>query len=191
MDDLTSRIAITFIFLILSVTVHAETVYVQDSLRIGVRTEPGNNATPIGVVVTGMRLDVLERNNDYVKIRTEKGLEGWIKESYVAKDVPAVIQLEELQKEYNQFKSRVGKHDELLKSSESANRSLSTELDEQKNQNEELQREVVRLKQVQSQSAGSYVWLVLSYVLIAVLGVAAGIAWHRRQAMKRLGGLRV
>jgi SH3 domain protein len=191
MDDLISRIAITFTFLVLSVSVLAETVYVQDSLRIGVRTEPGNNATPIGVVVTGMRLDVLDRNNDYVKIRTEKGLEGWIKESYVAKDVPAIIQLEELQKEYSQFKSRVGKHDELLKSSEIANKSLSTELEELKTSNAELQRELVSVKATHSQSAGPYVWLILSYVLIAVLGVAAGIAWHRRQAMKRLGGLRV
>jgi len=191
MDSRYSRIALVCLFLLLTVRAYAETVYVQDSLRIGVRTQPGNSATPIGVVVTGMRLEVLENSGDYVKIRTDKGLEGWIKESYVAPDVPAVIQLEALQKEYAELKARVGKHDDLLKSSESANQSLNKELDETKNLNAELRLQLSQARQQNSQSGSTLIWLILSYMIIAGLGVAAGIVWHRRQAMKRLGGLRV
>ena len=191
MDSRNSRIALVCLFLILTVRAYAETVYVQDSLRIGVRTQPGNSATPIGVVVTGMQLEVIEHSGDYVKIRTDKGLEGWIKESYVATDVPAVIQLEALQKEYAELKARVGKHDDLLKSSELTNQSLSKELDEARNLNTELRLQLSKATQQDTESGAMTLWLILSYLLIAGLGVAAGIFWHRRQAMKRLGGLRV
>lgn len=191
MDGINSRIAIGFSVLLLALSAHAETVYVQDTLRIGVRTETGSNSAPVGVVVTGMRLEVIERSQDYVKIRTDKGLEGWIKESYVATEKPAVIKFEELQQEYTQLKSNVGKHGDLLKDSETTNKSLNKELEEVREANADLRAELASLKEQSKESSGPYLLLVVSYLLIASAGVAAGIAWHRRQAMKRLGGLRV
>ena len=66
-------------FLMLSIPLAgAETVYVTDNLRIGVRPEPDNNAPPVGVVISGMKLEVLKRSDDYVKIRSSEGVEGWI-----------------------------------------------------------------------------------------------------------------
>jgi SH3 domain protein len=191
MDAFTTRIALGLTMILCSAAAHAETVYVQDSLRIGVRTEPGNSATPVGVVVTGMRLEVTDRTNDFVRIRTDKGLEGWIKESYVGKEKPAIIRLEELSQEHAKLKASIGNHGELLEKSESQNKSLSDALSDAKQQNTELQLALNKAQDQHRQSAWTYIAYVLSYVLIAIAGVVGGILWHRHQAMKRLGGLRV
>lgn len=53
--------------------------YVNDSLRIGVRAEPNTSVAPQNVVITGMQLEVLEREGSYIKIRSDDGVEGWIK----------------------------------------------------------------------------------------------------------------
>lgn len=50
----------------------AEYVYISDNLRVGVRPEPVSSVPPISVVFTGMRLEVHERAEGYVKIRRIK-----------------------------------------------------------------------------------------------------------------------
>ena len=67
----------------ISLNVFAESVYVSDNLRVGVRPEPDNGYAPVGVVTTGMKLDVLERKEGYLKVRTDTDLVGWIKDIYV------------------------------------------------------------------------------------------------------------
>ena len=158
---------------------------------MGVRTEPSNSVAPIGVVLTGMQLEVLERNDEYIKIRTNQGLEGWIKTTYVDEDPPAIIRLNQLQQEYDQLRSRVGKHDDMLKSTESTNKSLTQQLDALKTANAELQQALAKEQQRKSESVSSYFWTILASICFAVVGVMIGVVWHRRQAMKRLGGLRV
>ena len=65
-------------FILLSTAVAADTaeyVYISDNLRVGVRTEPVSGMPPISVVFTGMRLQVHERLDGYVKITTEKAFQ--------------------------------------------------------------------------------------------------------------------
>lgn len=191
MDANTSRIAIGFL-LYLSISLgHADSVYVNDSLRVGVRTEPNNNVAPIGVVTTGMQLEVIQRQADYVKIRTQQGLEGWIKDSYVVPEPPAMIKLQQLQKEYDDLHARVGKHADQVKTTETTNKSLSQQIQSLQSENSQLQQALIEEQQRNHKSVSSFLWPVLSYLLICAIGVLLGVIWHRRQAMKRLGGLRV
>jgi hypothetical protein len=53
----------------------AEVVYINDVLRVGVRPEPNNSVSPINVVMTGMKLEVLDRSEGFIQIRTEQGVE--------------------------------------------------------------------------------------------------------------------
>ena len=191
MDANTSRIAIGFLFYFIISFGHADSVYVKDSLRVGVRTEPSNSVAPIGVVVTGMQLEVLEKRDDYVRIRTDKGLEGWIKDTYVEAEPPAMLKLEQLQKEYDKLRSRVGKHDDMIKTTETTNKSLNQQIDSLKSENTELRDALQEEQQRHRESVTSYLWPILSYIVVGAIGVLIGVVWHRRQAMKRLGGLRV
>jgi SH3 domain protein len=191
MDANTSRIAIGLLLYLIISLGHADSVYVNDSLRVGVRTEPSNSVAPIGVVTTGMQLEVIQRQDDYVKIRTEQGLEGWIKNSYVVPEPPAMIKLQQLQKEYDDLRARVGKHADLIKTTETTNKSLSEQIQSLQSENSQLQQALLEEQQRNRESVGTYLWPILSYLLICVVGVLIGVIWHRRQAMKRLGGLRV
>lgn len=190
MDGNSTRTAIGLLLLVITSILHADSVYVKDSLRVGVRTEPSNSIAPIGVVLTGMQLEVLERSGGYVKIRTDRGLEGWIKNSYVDTEPPAIIKLKRLQSEYDQLKSRVGKHDDLLKTTETTNKTLNEQIDTLKSSNAELQLALAKEQHTNSQSVSSYFWLALSYIAFCAAGIGIGVTWHRRLAMKRLGGLR-
>lgn len=170
----------------------AETVYVNDSLRVGVRTEPGNSVAPHGVVITGMRLEVLARSDGYVKIRNEAGVEGWIKDIYITTEKPAKLELATLTEEHAKLQAQLAKQDKLIKTSTTSTTSLSEELQALKTANTELQAKLAQT------SVGEYTkatqryggWLILLLVGTGV-GFAVGVSWHRRQAMRRLGGLRV
>ena len=69
-----SNIILLFALLLgFSSLLQAQDVYVKDTLRVGVRAEPGNHLAPFSVVTTGMKLSVLEQQGDFVKIETEQG----------------------------------------------------------------------------------------------------------------------
>ena len=166
----------------------AEFVYISDSLRVGVRSEPVNSVPPIGVVLTGMKLEVLETQDGYLKIKTDKNLTGWIKDIYVTKTPPAMIQLNSLQARYDKLKSEVSKGGETTDILEKANAALNEQIDELKQQRREWQRE--RAGMLASQySDNSVFWYILIVVLVGISFVA-GMLWHRNLVMKRLGGLR-
>lgn len=187
------RIA-TFILILCSIPFLslAETVYVSDSLRVGVRSEPNNTVPPHGVVVTGMQLEVLERAHGYIKIRNGKGVEGWIKDVYVTTDKPAKLELSDMQKEQATLQSKLAEQEKRIKDNNARTGALSAELDKLKSENRRLQTQVkVTVSDTKDNQTVGYLLYAAWLVMVAVAGFVAGAVWHRRQAMKRLGGLRV
>jgi len=170
----------------------AEVVYINDTMRVGVRPQPSNDVGPIDVVMTGMKLEVLERSDGYIKIRSEKGIEGWIKEIYVSEKLPAQLELEKLQKEYQQLLSDSSKSADVIKAAEQARTALSKELNVLKEQNQDLLAELQELKKTTDGDRASfiYLWLGLLVVVLFIGGIVIGVSWHRQQVMKKLGGLR-
>jgi len=169
---------------------HAQEVYVKDSLRVGVRTEPGNTATPISVVTTGMKLSIIERDGGYVKVRMESGVEGWIKATYVSDEAPAVIKLEELKTTYKELESKLGKQGQHVQAVELNNKNLNTEIEQLKQTNAELRVQLKDEMDATVSTGFSYAWKILLLVLAGIGGFALGVSWYRKKTMKRLGGLR-
>lgn len=181
---------ISFIILSCSLTVNAaEYVYISDNLRVGVRTEPVSGVPPISVVFTGMRLEVHERVEGYVKITTDKGVTGWIKDIYVTKKAPAIIQLNALRKKYDKLKKELSLGSDTSSILEKANMALTEQVDELKAERREWSRERAKLMASQYKES-SWLWIVEILVLIA-LSFLAGVFWYKMQVMKRLGGLKV
>jgi SH3 domain protein len=187
------RIA-TLIFLVWSIPLHAlaETVYVNDSLRVGVRAEPNNNVAPHGVVITGMKLEVLDHSDGYIKIRNESGVEGWIKDVYVTPDKPAKLELAAAQAEQAKLQAQLAKQDAMLKDYTAKSSAMSAELEKLKTTNTELH---TRLSETTAGKGSKATLNDIAYIVMLVVlgggGFFAGVIWHRKQAMKRLGGLRV
>ena len=180
------------VLLLTPAILQAETVYINDVLRVVVRPEPSNSVTPTGVVITGMKLEVLERSEGFIRIRNEQGLEGWIKEMYVSEQPPAQLELAELQRKYQQLVEEGGQANEKIKASDEQRASLQSQVEALKADNVELQDELqeYRRKTDKDSTIGIYIIIGLSMVVLFLAGLVIGINWHRQQVTKKLGGLR-
>lgn len=178
------------VLLLVSLNVMAETVYVSDKLRVGVRPEPDNSYTPVAVVQTGMELTVLDRQNGYLKIESANGITGWIKEIYAVQQKPAILKLQNLEKENTELATELKSQQETINTLEAANKTLNESMDSLKREHSRLQLLQARSRASQEQSGSTWYWWVLLSALIGVGGFVAGMQWHRQQTMKRLGGLR-
>lgn len=175
----------------LSVSAFAETVYVSDELRVGIRPEPDIGYSPVGVVVTGMKLDVLDRQAGFVKIKTDDGMIGWIKDIYATDKKPAMLRLQHLQKKHTVVANQLKEISKDLKTLESSNQSLNEQVEELKQERAEWQLLQAKLASSQQQAKSTWYWWLMALVVVLVGSFVGGIQWHRIQAMKRLGGLRV
>ncbi len=61
----------------------AETRYVSDVLYVGVREAPSDPARVLRTLRSGTAVEVLERQGAFARIRTEDGLEGWVKAKFL------------------------------------------------------------------------------------------------------------
>lgn len=183
-------VVISTLLLSFSLSINAaEYVYISDNLRVGVRPEPVSSVPPISVVFTGMRLELHERSDGYVKITTDKGISGWIRDIYVTKKAPAIIQLNAFQLKYNKLTKENSSRSETVAELEKANTALTEQIDELKSERSEWSKERAALVASQYEES-SFLWLVVVIALI-VLSFAAGILWYKKHVMSRLGGLRV
>lgn len=169
----------------------ADSVYISDILRVGVRPEPDSRVTPVGVVTTGMKLEVIDSVEGYLKIRTDKGLTGWIKDIYATEEPPAMIRLEQLQAKRENTLKELEELRESVKALEEANQLLTSQLDEVKAERSKLQLRLARDTYQQKQN-GSYriIWLV-ALLLVGGGAFAGGVAWQRHKTRQRLGGLKL
>ncbi|MBI3561695.1 MAG: TIGR04211 family SH3 domain-containing protein [Gammaproteobacteria bacterium] len=168
--------------------VYAETAYVTDNLRIGVRPDPDNNAPPVGVVVSGMKLEVLKRSDDYVKVRSADGVEGWIKDIHITQDVPVRLQLEQMTDQQQRLKKDFDQQASQLKGAQQTASQMNAEIESLRNSNRQLS---TALDAVGASQGNSWLWLwIILLLVMAGGGFYAGALWHRRRVMLRLGGLR-
>lgn len=175
----------------ISFSAMAETAYVSDNLRVGVRPEPDNTSAPTGVVKTGMKLEVLDSQQGYLQIKTDDGLTGWIKKIYVIEKAPAIIKLQQSQKKYDQQDAQMKELQTTISALQSTNSSLTEQVEELKEDRSRLQ--LLQAKSIRSQQddKSSWAWWLVALLLLTTGGFFAGMQWSRHQVMKRLGGLRV
>ena len=167
----------------------AETAYVSDTLRVGVRPAPDSQAAPIGVVKTGMRLNVLETSNGFVRIKTENDLQGWVRENYVVKTPPAMIKIKTLQQRQGTLEGKLKTLEENNQVLQEANRVLNTKVDQLSTERSKWQ--LAQARATLNSNEISWYWWLLGTLIVAGAGFYSGISWYRHLVMKRLGGLRV
>ena len=189
------RLFLLFILLSQPLWLMAEEVYINDTLRVGVRPSPSGSVAPIAVVTTGMKLKVIDRIDGYLKISGADNVEGWIKDIYVVDEAPSIIKLHALQKKHTATMDELKRlRADLLVATE-ATRVLSEQLEAQKVDKSKLQMELARkvgLERLEETQHSILWWLGLFIIpTLALAAFYAGIVWYRNQTMKRLGGLRV
>jgi len=89
-------LSVAFIVSASTTTVFADTRYVSDRLIISVRDGLNQDAAVLGYIETGAPVDVLEEKEDFLKIKTEDGIEGWVRAQYIVSEKPKALIIEDL-----------------------------------------------------------------------------------------------
>lgn len=179
--------------IMLGSVVQAKMIYVNDNLRVGVRAEPSNRIAPFSVVTTGMKLEVLEQQLGYLKIRTNSEEVGWIKDIYVSEQPPAVMRIKTVKTRNKELKRQIAVQGETINVLEMANLALNEQVDGLKKDRSRWQLAKARNDYLQQGEVNSrfWWWISLGGLLLVAAAFSSGMIWHRQQTMKRLGGLRV
>jgi SH3 domain protein len=184
-------------------------VYVTDKLILGMKDNPEGKGKNLKLLRSGTKLEVLERQGPFSKVRTPEGLVGWAKTTFMVKDKPAILQLDilkdenkELRKEIERLKkSRQGTKEpekviEVQADPEQKQRLLELEmaLEEAKKQLEEQEIQLAE-KPGTSESIQvvrpSLKWLITVFLIGLITGSAYMFYHFQKRMRKRFAGMKV
>lgn len=119
----------------------AETQYVVDFIRVTLRTGPGVEHKVLDMIESGQKMEILETNPDWTRVRLENGKEGWVLSRFLTPNPPSQLILDRLTRENNEEKERVSKlHDENEKLTRE-NQQLAKALESNKTQLDQIKTE--------------------------------------------------
>lgn len=132
--------------LLFSTAVSAETRYVNDKMKITMRTEPGVDRKIIALLAVGQKVELLESGDEWTRVRLTNGKEGWVLSRFLTDKVPSRIELEILTRKHKGLLSRVSSLLEENKALKTENNTFRTELSANKKRLQELDKAYNALK---------------------------------------------
>jgi len=125
--------------------VDAKTQYVSDELIITLREGKGNEYKIIRMLPVGTPLLIIEESDQYLRVRTQDGREGWVLKQYITSEIPKAQIIAGLKQEIDRLKTEskdavgvMNERDNLM----TLNAKLNTE-------SEHLRKENLHLKRLQ------------------------------------------
>lgn len=128
----------------------AETRWLSDVLWVNVRTGPGNDYRSLKTIKSGTRMEVLEtaESGDYIRVRTENGLEGWVPARYTSEEPTGDILAANLAAEKAQLQQQNEELDAKYKALLADKGDVSGEIEQLRTSNAELTKELNRIKAI-------------------------------------------
>ncbi len=182
----------------------AETLYVAERMRIGLRAEATETGAVVKTVETGTPLEAIERVENFVHVRDPQGTAGWAEARYLTPDAPARLQLVKLQEDLAKSRSQTAEAQAQLKKAQAAaaEQAATIKALEQEAADKPAMLPAATPAPVPphvaappvgkiSKDAGfifSYLWLGISFAMLGI-GFAAGVKWLRESIRKRSGGM--
>ena len=178
----------------------AETAYVTDSLRLGLHRAPDTSDRPFENLVSGVVLEVLERNPNYARVRLADGREGWVKAMYLETEKPAAARVLELEGEVGTLQSAVAAAKAAQTGAEHELARLTAQMQATTGTAETIEETMARLEAENSaheerietyRYALPLKWVIPALVVMLVGGFLAGWWWLDASIRRRHGGFRV
>jgi hypothetical protein len=181
----------------------AETLYVAERMRIGLRAEATETGAVVKTVETGTPLEAIERVENFVQVRDPQGTVGWAEARYLTPDAPAQLQLVKLQQDLARSRSQTAEVQAQLKKAQAAAAEQAATIKTLEKQAADkpalppaatpmpVPPPVAPPVGKTSKDAGfifSYLWLGISFAMLGI-GFAAGVKWLRESIRKRSGGM--
>lgn len=86
----------------------ADAAWVTERVMADVFAEPSADSDRVATLMSGEPVELLEGSEgNFIQIRTEGGVSGWIEAGYISMDAPAAEQLDALQSERDQLAEQV------------------------------------------------------------------------------------
>lgn len=82
-------------------------IWVSDEIEAPLRASPELNADIVAMLPAGQRIIAIEQNEDYVKIKTAEGTEGWLSNYYVLHNTSVHDQLEPMKQSLADAKANI------------------------------------------------------------------------------------
>ena len=99
-------------------TAVGETMYVTDRLQLSLRKTPDTGQPYVALLPSDTKVEVLETEGNWARVNLEDGRTGWVIKSYLVKDVPKSLIIEQLKGQLEESKTipeRLRKENESLK----------------------------------------------------------------------------
>ncbi len=195
------RVMMGLVLLGMFTAAQAETVYIAERIRIGLRAEIPETSAVVKTVETGTPLEIIERFDKLVRVRDPQGTEGWIETRYLSTEPPARLQHARLLDELATSRSRVNEAQAQLKKAQAT---IAEQAEKIKGLEKNLADKpapapppaapvATKSPPAKPTTADtgfrfSYLWLGISFAMLGI-GFAAGIRWLRESIRKRSGGM--
>ncbi|MBA3013735.1 MAG: TIGR04211 family SH3 domain-containing protein [Proteobacteria bacterium] len=85
---------------------HADQRYVVDTIVVSLREGPGSQYKAIKTVQTGQSLEVIESKNNFIRVRTSDGNEGWLPSQYAVNQPTNANVVKDLQEEITSLRDQ-------------------------------------------------------------------------------------
>ena len=140
----------------------AENKYVNDTMKITMRTGPANDKKIIGLLGIGQKVEVLKPGDGWTLVRLTNGKEGWVISRFLTNKIPSDIELKVLKSKHKVLMVKVVKMQEENSSLKAENKELSAglasgikKLQKTSNDYEALKRESKKFLELQSKFKAS------------------------------------
>jgi SH3 domain protein len=137
---MTTRLTAILIGLFLFNSAYAETMYVTDRILLGVHQEPAESSIVITTLPSGTAVEVVERSDDFIKIKLADGKLGWVSAGYLKASKPAATELDTAYAQLKQAQDTAKKLSEELDKHERESQTRRDELSNAQATIKELQK---------------------------------------------------
>lgn len=161
----------------------AEEAWVRGEVRLNLRTGPSTGHRILGGVKTGDRVEILQRADDWTRVRTGQDV-GWIPAGYLDPEPPPSVRLETLEAETARLREQVAslreENRELASRTESA-------VEQESQQRAELERLAAENRELEAGARWPH-WITGASILGAGMLVGAILALSRpgRRSQRRI-----
>jgi SH3 domain protein len=197
---MTRLLSPAIIALLIAANADAETVYVTDILRLGIHRATDTSDRAFDSLISGMPLEVLERNVNYARVRLQDGREGWVKAAYLVAEKPAQLRVAEVQAELEALREQMAAAEAVRSAAEQEAAQLVERLETREGSTSEMRASLAQLKRQNEEYEARFeryrtslpwLWSVAAVLVTLIGGFAAGWWWLDASIRRRHGGFRI
>ena len=110
-----------------STPVLAANKYISDTVKVTMRTGPGNDRKIISLLSIGTKVEVVQPGDEWTLVRLANGKEGWVINRFLTDKLPSDIELNTLKSKYEALRASASEMQEKNSLLKAENEKLTTE----------------------------------------------------------------